>query len=226
QAEPHFRLAQTATDGKRRIELLKKAIELDRRQSRYWAALAEAWLAEKQFGEAAKAWRSAEQAATTSEEQARMRQARLDIDRQRLDYEEAERRRLAEEKEREIRKLKEAAVAELRAIEARVNQGATPAQPGEKVVPWWDGPAPSGKVAGKLKQVDCLSGVARLVIEDGAKRTTRVVVRDPSRIAVVGSKEASLGCGVQKPRDVVVEFFPKPDAKLGTAGDVATIEFR
>ncbi|MGH9659843.1 MAG: hypothetical protein ACRD96_14940, partial [Bryobacteraceae bacterium] len=121
QAEPHFRLAQTAIDGKRRIELLKKAVELDRRQSRYWAALAEAWLAEKQFGEAAKAWRSAEQAATTSEEQARMRKARLDIDRQRLDYEEAERRRLAEEKEREIRKLKEAAVAELRAIEARVN---------------------------------------------------------------------------------------------------------
>jgi hypothetical protein len=36
----------------------------------------------------------------------------------------------------------------------------------------------------------------------------------------------NLGCGVQKPRHVTIEYFPKPNAKLATAGDVATIEFQ
>jgi hypothetical protein len=31
---------------------------------------------------------------------------------------------------------------------------------------------------------------------------------------------------VQKPRRVAIEYFPKPNAKLSTAGDVATIEFQ
>ena len=38
--------------------------------------------------------------------------------------------------------------------------------------------------------------------------------------------DRTLGCGVQKPRRVTVGYFPKPNAKLGTAGEVATIEFQ
>ena len=41
-----------------------------------------------------------------------------------------------------------------------------------------------------------------------------------------GSGEVSLGCGVQKPRHVTIEYFPKANARLATAGEVATIEFQ
>ncbi len=42
----------------------------------------------------------------------------------------------------------------------------------------------------------------------------------------MGNGEASLGCGVQKPRKIAVEYFPKANARLATAGEVATIEFQ
>ena len=34
-----------------------------------------------------------------------------------------------------------------------------------------------------------------------------------------------VGCGRQKARKILVEYFPKADARLATIGDVATIEF-
>jgi hypothetical protein len=52
------------------------------------------------------------------------------------------------------------------------------------------------------------------------------VIVDPGKIAISGGGEQTLGCGVQKPRRVTIEYFAKPDAKLGTAGEVATIEFQ
>ena len=105
-----------------------------------------------------------------------------------------------------------------------MNQGA-PDLAGAKVEPWWNGPSPSGKAVGILKQVDCLGKQARLVIQAGDGKIIRLLVRDPSKIAIVGEKPEALGCGRQKPRKISVEYFPKTDAKLATAGDVATIEF-
>jgi len=223
--EPHFLLAQRETDPNRKIERLKTAVSLGRRNAAMWQALAEAYQAVNQFTEAARAWRSAEQAATSDADRARLRAARLDVERLRLDYEEAERKRIAEENGRELRKLKEQAIAELRALEARVNKDQARRDPNEKVVPWWEGPAPSGKARGTLRQIDCLGRQARLVIDSEDRKTVKLLVRDPSKIVVVGAQEQALGCGPQKGRRIVVEYFPKPDAQLGTAGDVATIEF-
>ena len=49
---------------------------------------------------------------------------------------------------------------------------------------------------------------------------------DPGKIAISGAGQTQLGCGLQKPRHVTIEYFPKPDARLATTGEVATIEFQ
>ena len=224
QAEPRFLLAQREPDPKQRIELLKAALAADRRNASYWQALAESYAAIHDYPESAKAWRAAEQAASTPAQREQMQRGRLDVDRQRLDFEDAEKKRIAEENEREIRKLKDAEIANLRALEARVNQGG-PGAAGRKAEPWWTGPAPGGKTQGMLTQVDCLVKQARLIIQTADRKVVKLIVRDASQIAIVGAKQEALGCGRQKPRKISVEYFPKADARLSTIGDVATIEF-
>lgn len=223
-AEPHFLIAERESDLRQRAGALEKAAELAPRELRYWQALAETWLELKDFSSAARAWTAAEQAAANDADRQRMREARAAIERQRLDHEAAERRRAAAEQERELERLKQEAVAELRALEARVNRGEGSA-PGETVVPWWDGPKPEGRVRGVLTQVDCLGRQARLVIKSDDGKVVRLLVPDPGAIAVLGGGERSLGCGPQQ-RRVSAEYFPKPDSKLGTAGEVATLEFQ
>ncbi|HXK04036.1 MAG TPA: hypothetical protein VMS37_16655, partial [Verrucomicrobiae bacterium] len=125
----------------------------------------------------------------------------------------------------ELAKLKSQAQAELHKAEAKMNEGSQ--QPAEKPIPWWEGPHPSGKVTGTLKHVDCLpKQQARLIVESADHKTVRLLITDPAKVAFLGAGEVSLGCGVQKPRHVVIEYFPKPDSKLATAGEVATIEFQ
>ena len=65
----------------------------------------------------------------------------------------------------------------------------------------------------------------RLVIEGEDHKLTRLLVRDPSTVAILGAGEQKLGCGVLKPRQVVVEFFARRDAKSVTVGEGATIQF-
>jgi len=224
-AEAHLAAARKATDPAIRIQELQAAAALGHRRAAYWQALAEAWLDQKNFSEAAKAWRAAEQAAVDEADRARIRRARASIEQQRLDFEEAEKRRAVEEKERELRVLKEQALAELRALEARANQGAEPGKPDEKVVPWWEGPQAQGRASGTLKQIDCIGKQARLVMETEDGKTLRLLIRDPAQVAIIGGGVKTLGCGPQKPRRVRVEYYPKPDSRLATAGEVATVEF-
>jgi hypothetical protein len=119
--------------------------------------------------------------------------------------------------------LKDQARADLHAAEAKYNNGS---QPDPHAVPWWDGPHPSGKIAGTLTQVDCLGKQARLVVRGDDRKIVKLLVSDPSKIVIAGTNEAKLGCGVQKPRRVIIEYFPKADTRLATAGEVATIEFQ
>jgi tetratricopeptide (TPR) repeat protein len=223
-AEPAFLSAQRETDLQKRLAHLKRAVELDARNAGYWQALAEAALAAHNYGEAARAWRGAEQAATDPQLRDRMAQARAAVEEQRLDWEAAERRRVADEKQRELERLKAEARAEVRALESRYNRGG--AARAEKVVPWWDGPRAEGRARGNLKQVDCLGRQFRLVIEGDNRKTVKLLITDAAQIALIGGGELTLGCGAQKPRRVSIEYFPKPNAKLGTAGEVATIEFQ
>jgi hypothetical protein len=61
---------------------------------------------------------------------------------------------------------------------------------------------------------------------DAGGKELRLLIPDPSQVAILGGGEQSLSCGPQKPRRVTVEYFPKRDAKLGTAGEVATLQFQ
>jgi hypothetical protein len=54
----------------------------------------------------------------------------------------------------------------------------------------------------------------------------KLLVADPSKVVYTGNGEVSLGCGVQKPRKISVAYFPKANARLATAGEVATIDFQ
>jgi tetratricopeptide (TPR) repeat protein len=225
-AEPHFEMAQRETDPAKRVESLKKAAELAPRELPYWEALARIYLEQKDFSNAARAWTAAEQAAADDADRARMREARAAIEGQRLDHEAAERKRAAEEKERELARLKDEALAHVRELEARANTGTPESKPGETVVPWWDGPKPEGRVRGMLRQVDCIGKQARLVIDGEDGKQVRLLVSDASGIAISGGGQQVLGCGPLKPRRVVVEYFPRPNSKLATAGEVATIEFQ
>ena len=222
-AETYVLIGRRQTDNIKRIQYLEKAAQLSPRDAGRWEELAKACLQEKAFDKAAKAWSNAEQAATTPEERARLTAARVAIDQQRLDWEEAERKRVAEENAREIRRLKDQALAEVRAAEAKVNQGKGAAP--EKVEPWWEGPKPDGHAAGNLTRVDCLGKQIRLVIESDDHKLTRLLVPDASSVPILGGGEQTLGCGVQKPRRIVVEYFARRNAKSATVGEVATIQF-
>ena len=54
-------------------------------------------------------------------------------------------------------------------------------------MPWWDGPQPGGKFAGTLKQVDCIGSQARLVLEGDDRKTIRLLVTDPGKVAINGT---------------------------------------
>ncbi len=218
-------LAPRESDLSKRVEVLRQATALDRRDPAIWNDLAEALRANRQYPEAAKAWLSAEQAATDPAQREKYRKARLDLERQRLDAEETARRRDAEEKERELRKLKEQAIAEIRAAEARVNKDAPKKDPNEKVVEWWDGPKASGKVRGQLIRVECLGQRAKLHVKTEEVPLVKLMIRDPGQIVVKGAGDLTLGCGPVKSRPILVEYFPKADAAQGTVGEVASIEF-
>ncbi|HEY1494354.1 MAG TPA: hypothetical protein VGF49_07415 [Candidatus Solibacter sp.] len=222
--EPFALMAKRDTDPRKRQLHWKSAAERDPRNAEYWRSLAETYLADHNYGEAAKAWRSGEQAATDPVLREKMRQARMSIEQQRLDYEEAEKRREAAEKAKEIENLKTQARAELHKAETKFSEGSTPT---DKAVPWWDGPKPSGKVTGTLKRVDCLpKQQAVLFIEGEDRKLVKLLIAEPAKVAYTGSGEVTLGCGVQKPRKITVEYFGKPNSKLATAGEVATIDFQ
>jgi hypothetical protein len=223
--EPFAMLAARDKDPRARTLHLKEAAQRNPRNAAYWKALAESYLAERNFAEAAKAWRAGEQAAADPAERERMHQARMAIEGQRLDSEDAERKRAENEKQRDLEKLKAQARAEVKALETKFNQGTAP-QSDAKPVPWWDGPAPTGKARGMLKQVDCLGAQMRLVVELESHMLLKLLVRDPGKITLMGSTEQTLACGAQKPRDITVEYFPKSNPKLATAGEVATIQFQ
>jgi hypothetical protein len=222
-AEPFAMMAQRDTDPQKRLMHWKAAAERDPRNASYWQALAECYLADHNFAGAAQAWREGEQAATDPALRDRTHKARLEVEGQRLDYEAAEKRRQAEEDARELQKLKEQAQAHLHEVEAKYNGNEKPAA---NAVPWWDGPHPAGKVTGNLKQVDCLGKEARLTVESDDHRTVKLLALDPGKIVITGANQMQLGCGMQKPRHVTIEYFPKANTRLATAGEVATIEFR
>jgi len=226
-ALPSFEMAQTQTGLGRRLTLLAAAAKLEPRNVAYWRALAEAQEEAGQLGDAAKSWASAESAAGTPEERARLRQSHDEANVRRKQQEAEAKKREADEKQRELEALKQKAIASIQAAleKAQREHPAVPPSSG-KVEDWWDGPRPDGKIQGLLTQVDCLGKLARLVVERKDAKPMRLLVPDGGKIVILGGGEKTFGCGPQKPaRNIVVEYLTKPDAKLGTAGEAAVIEF-
>ena len=225
-ALPQFELALREKDAGRRIHLLGAAAKLEPRNVAYWRALAEAQEAGGQFIEAAETWASAEHAAATPDERAGLRQIRDQADARRRQQKDEALKREAEEKARDLERVKDQARASIQAAIEKA-QREHPALPSSTPpAKWQDFPQPDAKVQGLLRQVDCINKQARLVIEAQDGKLVRLLVRDPNQIAVIGPGEKTFGCGVQKPaRNVAVEYFTKPDVKLGTAGEVAVLEF-
>ncbi|HUB83317.1 MAG TPA: hypothetical protein VMB03_31165 [Bryobacteraceae bacterium] len=221
--EPFVLLAQRDQDPQQRLAHWKAATQRNPRNLAAWQALAEGYLAEHDYKDAAGAWTQAEQAATDPATRARMRQNRTAIEQQRLDYEAAEKQRQADEDAREVEMLKAQAKAHLHQLEAEYNGGTPTTTPG--AVPWWNGPQPDKKVRGTLKQVECLGKQLRLGIEDANGKILRLLVPDPSKIVVSGGATGLLACGPRK-QSVVIEYFTKANARMKTAGEVATIEFQ
>ncbi len=230
-ADPYFELADLnpAIDKEnleQRAALLKKAANLDSRNIAYWQALAKTYVAAKDFGEAQKAWAGAEHAAANDEEREGIRQVRLQVEEKHFDSDAAERKRLADEREADLERVKAQSEAAIHAAEnaarKRLNpNGAVPPKPET----WYQDSQTGPSVQGVFARLDCMGNQARLVIQVGDGKTVQLLVPDPSRINT-GGDEKSLLCGPQKqPRQVLVHYTAKPDAKLHTAGEATAIEF-
>ncbi|HLG95630.1 MAG TPA: hypothetical protein VKX49_04895 [Bryobacteraceae bacterium] len=227
--EPYFQMAELdKADPERRAADLKKAAGLDPHNIDYWEALARAETAAKNFAEAQKAWAGAERAAANDEERARIHQVRLQLDREQAEFEASERKRIAEEKEQDIERVKAQSEVAIHAAEeqARKQMNADGAAPPKDAV-WMDELKGNASVDGTFVRLDCLNKQARMVIKTSDGKIVQLLIRDPNQIAVSGGGEKTMGCGTQpgSPR-VHVEYEGKPDAKLRTTGDVTTIEFR
>jgi hypothetical protein len=225
-AEPYKLLAALETDPSRRLEWLKRAAALEPRSSANWRAVAELYQKHHKYPEADKAWNAAEYAAADPGERERIQEARRDIADKRLEYEIAERKRLEEERERDLRRVKDSAMAEIHAAEERANRAVVRANPSGKLEQMEIGEAPAGKVKGQIAQIECLGRMARLVVRTGEGKQVKLLVRDPKSVVVLSGGELSLSCGVQRPpRAVSIEYQPAVNAKLGTAGDVVAVSY-
>jgi hypothetical protein len=224
--EPHYRMAALESAPAPKIAELKIAAKLEPRNSSYWQALAEAQTSANQYAEADRSWAAALKAAPTDAERERLRQIRIAQDEKRADFEESERRRIANEKAAELQRLKDNAAAEVHAAEEAMNKKLGGLKPGEKPESWWDDP-PGEKVSGSLARVDCLqSGMMRLTIHIDGGGTIKLLIRDPNHLAVKSAAQAQFACGVQRtPKKIRVIYNVKADAKLDTVGDIAMVDF-
>ncbi len=117
------------------------------------------------------------------------------------------------------------ALAEVHAAEDAANKRLGGLKPGQTVVPWWT-EVDGQKVSGTLTKIDCLNGPLRLTVKPDSGAAVQLLIRDRDNLTLKGANEATFGCGVQKPaRKVNLVHNGKPDAKLGTTGDVSMLEF-
>jgi hypothetical protein len=226
-AEPHFKMAALETDPAAKIVHLKTAASLDPRNAGYWQTLAQMQTDVKLYADAEKSWTAAERAAVNPAERARIHQAKLDLEDRRAAFEIAERKRALEEEAQELQRIKNASAAEVHAAEQAANQrlGAN-ASNIQNPVPWF-GDGTGERLSGTLTRVDCLNGPLRVTIQPDTGAAMRLLIRDPKQLTVAAdSGEATFGCGVQKPvRKIEVQHNAKPDAKLGTVGDIVVVKF-
>jgi tetratricopeptide (TPR) repeat protein len=215
-AEAHWSFGENLSDPARRLAEWKLAVNLAPRNDEWWAKYAELCVDQKQYAEAGRAWVAAAQAAPDAELRERYLTSRSQIEQQRLDAEDEERRKEAEAKAREMNRLKDQARKELADAEARVNTHPLSAQEAANTVDF-DEAFASEKLTGSLVRVDCAGKQLRLSVKNDDGQTVTLVVPDPKQFEIKGAD--SLVCGTQKPRRATVSYKPK-------SKEATTIEFQ
>ena len=141
-------------------------------------------------------------------------------------------RALTEERERRAMiEQQMAALAAEQAAPSRASEAKAAAERPKQLVSRVDGPGASPakpSVVGTLRQVDCLGQMLRLHITAAGQKKIALAITDPESVTIKGVEGGTvdLACGPQKGKLVIVEYQNRQDAKLGTVGDVRSIEFQ
>jgi hypothetical protein len=220
-AEPVFRQAEETEDKAEREALIKRATEINPRETRYWIELAKAQIANGHASVAQGSWLRAEESAATDKGRDEIHQMRLDNEAARLDA--AEKARLDERNaaRRADQQAQQSQADRIKAAEAKANL-ALDAEAGGKapteVVPW-NQVVPKKEVRGQLIRVECVGKNARLRLKDTHNRESTLLLRNAS--------ESGLSCGDQKPSvPVTVTYSAQPDDSLRVEGTVLTLQTR
>ena len=226
-AEPHYQMALALKNPANQIAALQKAVSLEPRKTEWWRRLAETATSAGEFQEAAKAWTGASLAARSEEERAQLANARENMEEQRSDAIEAERKRKEEQEAAELERVKQQTLREIHASENRANEALRANEAGtvSNPVPYSSLDAQGPKLEGSLVNLDCRAKFSILSLQDATGTVFHLVIGDRSQLSVPGSN-VSIACGPQKsPRRIIVEYAPKADRKLGTIGEVRTVQF-
>jgi len=220
----HWVFGENLSDPPRRLAEWKQAVNLAPRNYEWWAQYAQLCVDQKQYAEAGRAWVAAAQAAPDVQLREQYLTARGQIEQQRLEAEDAERRKEAAAKAAEINRLKDQARKELAELEARVNTRPLSAQEAANTVDFDDAFA-SEKLTGSLVRVECTGKQLRLSVKNDDGQTVNLVVPNSQQLEIKGGD--SLICGVQKPRRVTVSYKPtSKTSKQAIAGEATGIEFQ
>jgi hypothetical protein len=211
-AVPYKLIAAIETHPAQKLSALRKATQLDPNDADSWTQLAQTQERAKQMAEAAKSWAAAERATDDPEERERVHQFRAAGERARAEAEMTARDEARRKTEQEMQDLKNRALMEIRKAEAKANAG-KPVIDANTLEEYKEKPA-SKKASGVLTRVDCQGTQAILHVQSG-RSVIKLLVADPSTVAIGGGGERSLTCGVQKPaRKVEVEFEPEGIKKV------------
>lgn len=223
--EPWRQLAKFHPNPAQQVTDLKKATSLEPRNIVYWEELAKAAIAANDFSTAAKAWSGAERAAPNDEERAKIQAVRLHVEQERADYEEAQRKKAAEDAAREVERVRQQSMAEIHAAEDAARKKENPnGEAVPKATVWMDELNGNGKVDGVLQRFDCQGKASRLVIQTTDGKMARIAVPDMAQVGISGAEKVA--CGAQNPaRRVSVQFVAQPNKRLGTLGNATIIEF-
>lgn len=220
-AEAHWVFGEKLSDPARRMAEWKQAVNLAPGNHEWWAQYAQLCVDQKQYAEAGRAWMAAAQAAPDDRLRERYLSARGNIEQQRLDAEDRERRKDAEEKARELERLKTDARKELADLEARANPHPLSAQELSKTVDWFDD-ASAAKISGVLVRVDCIGKQIRLNVKDDGGKSQSFIVPDPLQFEIKDGE--TLACGAQKARRVTVSYKP-PQTSKNSPPEAVALEF-
>lgn len=220
-AEPVFREAEETEDKGEREALIKRATEINPRETKYWIELAKAQIANGHASVAHGSWLRAEESAATEKGRDEIHQMRMDNEAARLDA--AEKARLEERNaaHRADQRAQQSEAERIKAAEAKAN-AALDAEAGGKaptdVVPWSQ-VVPKKDLRGELIRVECTGKDARLRVRDTHNRESTLLLKNAS--------DSGLTCGDQKPSlPVSVSYSAQADETLRIDGTVLTLQRR